>query len=452
MVAMSLVPAASKKVSHPIIVTAAVAILTFIAGLALGYERGAAARGFAWGNPFASGSPAGESPNASASTSGKVLGLGGKAQNGLAQDVDFSLFWNVWLDLKNQFYEQPVEDKALFYGALRGMAEALGDPYTSFFEPRDAEEFANSLKGEFSGIGAEIGMKNGQLQIISPLPDSPAEKAGIKPRDLIVKINDEDSLNMPVDEAVSKIRGPKGTEVKLQLARLKPRQDSKAAPDYETIDLTITRDTIVVKSVRVKPESDGLYVIEIRNFNADVEESFREAVDQVIDKKAKGIVIDVRNDPGGYLDKAIAVAGEWIKDDIVVEQRERGEITERYRGNGRGLLKNMPTVVLVNEGSASASEILAGALQDYGIAKIVGKKTFGKGSVQDYKEYSDGSAVKITIAEWLTPKGRSINKEGIVPDVEVELTPEDANAERDPQLDKALELLGGKPSAAPSKP
>ena len=257
---------------------------------------------------------------------------------------------------------------------------------------------------------------------------------------------------MPVDEAVSKIRGPKGTEVKLQLARLKPRQDSKAAPDYETIDLTITRDTIVVKSVRVKPESDGLYVIEIRNFNADVEESFREAVDQVIDKKAKGIVIDVRNDPGGYLDKAIAVAGEWIKDDIVVEQRERGEITERYRGNGRGLLKNMPTVVLVNEGSASASEILAGALQDYGIAKIVGKKTFGKGSVQDYKEYSDGSAVKITIAEWLTPKGRSINKEGIVPDVEVELTPEDANAERDPQLDKALELLGGKPSAAPSKP
>ena len=418
----------------------------------LGYERGAAARGFAWGNPFASGSPAGESPNASASTSGKVLGLGGKAQNGLAQDVDFSLFWNVWLDLKNQFYEQPVEDKALFYGALRGMAEALGDPYTSFFEPRDAEEFANSLKGEFSGIGAEIGMKNGQLQIISPLPDSPAEKAGIKPRDLIVKINDEDSLNMPVDEAVSKIRGPKGTEVKLQLARLKPRQDSKAAPDYETIDLTITRDTIVVTSVRVKPESDGLYVIEIRNFNADVEESFREAVDQVIDKKAKGIVIDVRNDPGGYLDKAIAVAGEWIKDDIVVEQRERGEITERYRGNGRGLLKNMPTVVLVNEGSASASEILAGALQDYGIAKIVGKKTFGKGSVQDYKEYSDGSAVKITIAEWLTPKGRSINKEGIVPDVEVELTPEDANAERDPQLDKALELLGGKPSAAPSKP
>ena len=418
----------------------------------LGYERGAAARGFAWGNPFASGSPAGESPDASASTSGKVLGLGGKAQNGLAQDVDFSLFWNVWLDLKNQFYEQPVEDKALFYGALRGMAEALGDPYTSFFEPRDAEEFANSLKGEFSGIGAEIGMKNGQLQIISPLPDSPAEKAGIKPRDLIVKINDEDSLNMPVDEAVSKIRGPKGTEVKLQLARLKPRQDSKAAPDYETIDLTITRDTIVVTSVRVKPESDGLYVIEIRNFNADVEESFREAVDQVIDKKAKGIVIDVRNDPGGYLDKAIAVAGEWIKDDIVVEQRERGEITERYRGNGRGLLKNMPTVVLVNEGSASASEILAGALQDYGIAKIVGKKTFGKGSVQDYKEYSDGSAVKITIAEWLTPKGRSINKEGIVPDVEVELTPEDANAERDPQLDKALELLGGKPSAAPSKP
>ncbi|HWQ99412.1 MAG TPA: S41 family peptidase [Candidatus Methylomirabilis sp.] len=444
---MPFLSAQTKRNTPPHLVASVIAVAAFLGGLALGYDQGLASRGLSWGvrnGNVASGATS-TRPNVI------VTGIGGKTPSGVTKKVDFSLFWDMWNDLKDQYYEQPVDDQILFYGAMRGMAAALGDPYTVYFEPKDAEEFTQALKGEFSGIGAEIGSKNGQLQIITPLADSPAERAGIKPRDFILKIDDEDSISMPVDLAVTKIRGPKGTDVKLELGRAKPQKDSKAKPEYETIELTITRDTIVVKSVRVKPQKDGFFLIEIHNFNADVEESFRAAVDDVIEKGAKGIVIDVRNDPGGYLDKAIAVAGEWVNDDIVVEQRERGEITEQYKGVGRGLLKRMPTVVLVNEGSASAAEILAGALQDYGIAAIVGKKTFGKGSVQDYREYPDGSAVKITIAEWLTPKGRNINKEGIIPDVEAELTPEDIDAERDPQLDKALELLRtGK--ATPAKP
>ncbi|OGL78220.1 hypothetical protein A3E39_03120 [Candidatus Uhrbacteria bacterium RIFCSPHIGHO2_12_FULL_60_25] len=441
---MPFIPGKKQIKSHPVLVTVIIAAAALSVGLVFGYERGNAARGLSWGDKTVR--------NATSSSAGKLTGIGSIPASGTLEDVDFSLFWEVWNDLKDQYYEQPVDEKAMFYGALRGLAASLGDPYTNYFEPQDAEEFSEALKGEFSGIGAEIGVKDGQLQIISPLPDSPAEKAGIRPRDLILKIDGEESLSMPVDQAVTKIRGPKGTQVKLQLGRVTGSSATGTAPTAETVDVTITRDTIVVKSVRVKPLADGFFLIEIHNFNADVAESFRSAVDEVLGKNAKGIVVDLRNDPGGYLDKAITVAGEWIPDDIVVEQREQGTITQRYRGEGRGLLKKVPTVVLVNEGSASASEILAGALQDYGIATIVGKKTFGKGSVQDYSEYPDGSALKVTIAEWLTPKGRSINKEGIVPDIIVERTPEDAYADRDPQLDKALELLRdgkAKPSDSP---
>lgn len=392
---------------------------------------------------FGEGADASEKYPLVSHLTGKVTGTHTAAPRDVVTDVDFSQFWTVWKDLSAHYYQQPVDERVLFYGALRGMTEAVGDPYTNFFEPTQAEAFSNDLKGEFSGIGAEIGMKDGELQVVAPLPDSPAEKAGIRPRDRILKIDGEDSLNTPVDVAVSKIRGAKGTQVSLELGRMKGEAASGTRPEFDIVNVTITRDVIVVKSVRweEKEKENGIFVIEIHNFNADTTELFRKAVDDVLEKGARGIIVDVRNDPGGYLDKAIAVAGEWVRDDIVVQQRERGNITERYKGTGRGRLKGIKTVLLVNEGSASASEILAGALQDYGIATIVGKKTFGKGSVQDYLEYEDGSALKVTIAEWLTPNGRSINHEGIKPDVEVELTAEDIHAERDPQLEKAIELL-----------
>ncbi len=368
---------------------------------------------------------------------GRVLGIGGEPPSGMAKDIEFRQFWDVWEDLSAQYYKQPVDERVLFYGALRGMADALEDPYTSFFEPVEATEFSDSLEGKFSGIGAEIGVKDGQLQVVAPLPDSPAERAGVRARDLILSIDGEESLAMPVEEAVSKIRGDKGTQVTLELGRV--GNGATSTPDIQKV--TITREDIVVKSVRSEVKDGNIYLIEIRSFNSDTDALFRSAVDQALDAGARGIVVDLRNDPGGYLDQAVAAAGEWVGDRVVVQERQRGEITESFKGQGRGRLKGMKTVVLVNEGSASASEILAGALQDYAMATLVGKQTFGKGSVQDYHEYPDGSAVKITIAEWLTPNGRSIEKEGITPDVEVELTLEDLNAERDPQLEKALELI-----------
>jgi carboxyl-terminal processing protease len=405
--------------------------LVFAIGITIGYAGGAKAQGEFWKGDMS------QQPVA------RVLGVGQKPPSGTVTDknIDFAEFWNVWTDLKAHFYKQPVDDKTLFYGALRGMTEAVGDPYTNYFEPVDAAEFSNDLKGEFSGIGAEIGTKDGELQIVAPLPDSPAEKAGVKARDRILKIDGEESLTMPVEEAVSKIRGPKGTTVTLHLGRLPEGSATGTKAIPQTFDVTITRDTIVVHSVKVVSKENGIYVIEIHNFNSDTEEGFTKAVDEVVQKNAKGVIIDVRNNPGGYLDKAISVAGEWLPDQLVVQQRERGTITERYKGTGRGKLKGIKTVVLINEGSASASEILAGALQDSGTATIVGKTSFGKGSVQDYLEYADGSALKVTIAEWLTPNGRSIAHEGIKPDVEVEVTPEDINAERDAQLEKAIELL-----------
>jgi carboxyl-terminal processing protease len=188
-------------------------------------------------------------------------------------------------------------------------------------------------------------------------------------------------------------------------------------------------------------KGDGIFQIEIRSFNEDAAGTFVDLVDEALENDAKGLIIDVRNNPGGFLDRSITIVGEWLKGDVVVQQRKQGRITEQLRGTGRGILKGMPTVVLINEGSASAAEILAGALQDYGLATVVGMTTFGKGTVQDYIEYDNGSALKITISEWLTPKGRSIDEEGIEPDIEVEMTLEDYNEDRDPQLDKAIEIL-----------
>jgi carboxyl-terminal processing protease len=344
----------------------------------------------------------------------------------------------VWDDIASSFYEQPVENKRLFYGAIEGLTESLDDPYSVFLKPSEAEEFSENLKGEFSGIGAEIGVKNDELQIIAPLPDSPAERAGLRPRDLIVAVDGEDSISMPVEEAVTKIRGERGTDVVLTIGRRNGDED----PEF--LDVTVTRDLIVVKSARMIDEGHGIYRIEIRSFNEDLTETFDALVDEALAKDAKALIVDVRNNPGGLLDRAIDVAGEWLKDEVVVQQRKRGEITDRLRGTGRGRLKGLPTVVLINEGSASASEILAGALQDYGMGTLIGMTTFGKGSVQDYIEYDDGSALKVTISEWLTPAGRMIDEEGIEPDIEVEMTAEDYNADRDPQLDRAIEFLTNK--------
>jgi len=349
----------------------------------------------------------------------------------ISPDVSPDLYSQVWLLIKTKYYKQPVDDKQLFFGSLSGMVASLGDPYSMFFEPVTAEKFAQDLAGTFEGIGAEVGIKKDQLIIVAPLPDMPAEKAGLRAGDKIFAIDGKDTFNMSVDAAVNLIRGKKGTQVKLLIGRngwTKPQE------------FTITRDQIVVASVKFEMK-DKIAYIRISQFGDDTVKKFNEAARELLVKNPKGLIIDLRNNPGGYLDSAIEILGHWIKNDVAVVEKYYTGQTQEYRSSGKGDLKNLKTVILINPGSASASEIVAGALGDYGMARLVGKKSFGKGSVQEYEELTGGSAVKITIAEWLTPKGRSINENGIDPDFDVELTDEDYNNDKDPQLDKALELL-----------
>lgn len=349
----------------------------------------------------------------------------------LSKDINFNLFWDVWNVAKNDYVHQPVRDTELFYGALAGIISSLGDPYSVFFDPETAADFKQELEGTFSGIGAELGIKKNQLTIIAPLPDTPAERVGLKAGDQILAIDGRDTTDMALDYAVSIIRGEKGTDVTLAVWR----------EGWDKMkDFKITRDKIEVASVKWEIKKDIAY-IEINHFNEDTSRRFNQAVMDLLAKTPKGIILDLRNNPGGFLNAAVEIAGEWILNDVVViEQKDDGKKDEE-RSEGLARLQNLKTVVLVNQGSASASEIVAGALQDYGKATLVGEKTFGKGSVQNLEPLPDGSAVKITVAEWLTPKGRLIDKEGIVPDIEISLTEEDYNADRDPQLDKAIEII-----------
>lgn len=409
---------------------------------------------FTVGNLYArpARSDASSSSASIASATTTVLGVGGDVPADLSVPADFNQFWDLWRQLKSQYYLQPVDERKMLYGAMSGMAASLGDPYTMYFEPKSATEFSQSLAGKFEGIGAEIGMKDDQLQVIAPLLDTPADRAGLRAGDAILKINGQDTADMAVDKAVTLIRGKRGTAVSLLIARIVSQKDAngKVKKSVTTMEVTIIRDVIMIKSVQVKYLRDNVAQIVITSFNQDTDTAFHDAVTAALKKDVKGIVLDVRNDPGGYLDRAISVASEWLGDQVIVKERRQGKITEEYHGTDGARLKGIPTIVLVNQGSASASEIVAGALQDYGVAKLVGMKTFGKGSVQDYTEFSDHSAVKITIAEWLTPKDRSIHKIGITPDVTIDFTQDDFHANTDPQLDKALELLTGKPSPATS--
>lgn len=359
---------------------------------------------------------------------GKVVDQG-EVPNYLADDVEFQHFWEVWNFIKSRYYEQPVSDKTLYYGAIAGMVESLGDAYTTFFDPGEAAEFMSSLEGSFQGIGTEIGIKDEQLQIIAPLPNTPAENAGLVPGDLILGIDGVESIDMTVEEAATAIRGEQGTEVVLTIGR-----------DEEVFDVPIVRDVIVINSVEWSIDENNIMTIEAYTFNQDTTPLIQEAVNEALIQDVSGVILDLRSNPGGLLASAIDMASLWIGRDIVVIEKMQDEASA-FTGQTSALLVDMPTVVLVNGGSASGSEIVAGALQDYGYAYLVGTTTFGKGSVQDYRELEDGSAIKVTIAEWHTPKGRSINETGIEPDVEIDYTFEDFEAGIDPQKDTAIDII-----------
>ncbi|MBI4257275.1 S41 family peptidase [Candidatus Uhrbacteria bacterium] len=363
---------------------------------------------------------------------GELIG-DGEIPNYLTQDVDFQQFWDIWNLVKEEFYRQPVSDVDLYYGSLKGLLSGLNDPYSVYFDPQEAEEFNASLEGSFEGIGAEIGIKDDRLQIVSPLDGLPADQAGLLPGDWIVLIDGVETTGMSVEKAVSLIRGEKGTQVVLTIAR----EGVDGITEYP-----ITRDKIVIDSVKWSVDDQRVMTISISTFNHDTSELFSQAIQEALSSGVTGIILDLRGNPGGLLTTAIDIASAWVGYDDVVIERSQADV-HSFSGVSAPRLQGIPTVVLVNGGSASASEIVSGALQDYGYATIVGTQTFGKGSVQDYRELPDGSAVKITTAAWYTPNGRSINEEGIAPDVVVEYTVEEYQAGIDPQDIAAREILGG---------
>jgi carboxyl-terminal processing protease len=359
-----------------------------------------------------------------------------KGKAPINQQADYSLLWDVLDELNAKYVDRPLDQQKLLYGAVSGLVSAAGDPYTVFFDPTTAKQFSDQLKGTFDGIGAEVGIKNEQIVVIAPLDDTPAQKAGLVAGDAILAINGESTATMTVDQAVSKIRGKANTEITLTILHSGKRQSQ---------EIKITRGHISVKSVKfAEKETNGkkIGVITVSQFGDDTQGLFESAVEKVISSGEQGLIIDLRNDPGGYLNTAVDLASNWVDNGQVVVQEVdyKGE-TKSYNASGASRLKGIKTIVLVNGGSASASEILSGALQDYGLATLVGQKTFGKGSVQELENLKDNSEIKITVAKWLTPKGRGINKVGLEPDVKVELTPDDVTAGHDPQMDRALELF-----------
>ena len=347
----------------------------------------------------------------------------------LPDNLDYTKVEEVYDSLrKNYDGELKLED--LYNGLKNGLAQATGDPYTTYFTEAENEEFNGEVNGTFSGIGAELLSENDVIIVSTPLSGFPAEKAGLKARDIILKIDDEDATTLTVTEAVKLIRGEVGTTVKLTILR-----------GSEQLEFSIVRATITIPSVTHKIENNIGYM-QISRFGEDTYDLAVVAANDFIDSNVKGIIVDVRNNPGGYLDQAVAVSSLWVsKGDTVVEER-RGDITEKVeKALGGNILGGYKTIVLINGGSASASEILAGALKDNSKATLLGEKTFGKGSVQQVDEFIGGSALKVTIAKWYTPNGKNINKEGIDPDTEVLITAEQVKAGVDSQKDAALELF-----------
>jgi carboxyl-terminal processing protease len=355
-------------------------------------------------------------------------------QKDQSQTVDYNLLWDAIKVVNDKYIEKPVDQQKVLYGAIRGAVSAAGDEYTTFFDPEELSDFRTELKGSFSGIGAEIGKRNNAITVIAPLEDSPAEKAGLLAKDIIVSVNGESTADWSVDQAVQKIRGERGTEVTLTIYR-----EGKST----TFDVKIKRDKIEVKSVKREIKQVGdkkIGIITLSRFGDDTKLLLASFAQEMKREGVQGIVLDLRNDPGGYLETAVDVASYWVdKDKLIVREEHSAGEPILYNSYGYGTFAGLKTVVLINGGSASAAEIVAGALKDNGTAQLIGEKSFGKGSVQELVELPGGGAVKVTVAKWITPGGKNLNKDGLNPDIEVKLTEEDLTASKDPQLDKALE-------------
>ena len=356
---------------------------------------------------------------------------------GQPEVIDFSLFWQVLKKIEEKYVDkEEVDYNKILYGATSGMAESLGDPYTVFMKPEKTESFVESVEtgGSFEGVGMEIGIKGGMLTVIAPLEGTPAMKAGIKAGDKVLKIDDTFTDDLLLEEAVNLIRGEKGTEVVLTISRKKLEEPK---------EISIIRNVIQIPIARWELKDNNIAYIKIYHFTGNLPDKFREIVFRALDAGAEKIILDFRNNPGGYLEVAVDIASWFIPKGEVVSIEDFGEekTQKKYRSKGYKELQDFTVVVLINEGSASGSEIVAGALRDIREAKLIGEKSFGKGSIQSLEKFRDGSSLKITVAKWLTPFGIDISEEGLTPDIEIELTEEDYNNNRDPQLNKAIEIL-----------
>ncbi len=377
-----------------------------------------------------------------------------------ARNLDFTLFWDTWNKLEQKYVDKKkLIPQKMFYGAIKGMVASVDDPYTFFLEPKENQQLKDDLGGKFEGIGAELGLKDNHITVIAPIKNSPAERAGIKSGDIVTKVNGESTRGWTLLQAVSKIRGDKGTSVGLTLVR-----------DGKEVSLSIVRDQIYVPSIEVKTEKQvspvagnttnqanqpsnqinpNVAVIKINQFGDDTNSRWDTAVDDVVQKyqngMVKGLIVDLRDNPGGYLDSAVYLTSEFL--DIgkkVVRQESTEQEARDYTVEREGRLKTIPLVVLINQGSASAAEIFSGALRDNKRAKLVGQKSFGKGSVQESLDLSKGAGLHVTVAKWILPNGEWINGKGITPDFVVDNTikpGETLTRDQDKQLEKAIELL-----------
>ncbi|MDP3793016.1 MAG: S41 family peptidase [bacterium] len=353
--------------------------------------------------------------------------------------LDFSLFWDVWNSL-NEKYVDPskLDTQKMLYGAINGMVNSVGDPYTVFLEPKISKKFQEEISGAFGGVGMEIGKRNDVLTVIAPLKDTPAARAGIKAGDKILKIDGKITGGLSVEEAVNLIRGKKGTKVVLTVS-----------DNGNTKDVELIRDTVKIPSVEWELLDGDIAYLQVYTFNQNVDSEFQKAAEQILKSPATKLIVDLRNNPGGLLDSSINLAGWFLNQNQVITMQEfRDGKREEFKSKGNGALRIYQTLFLINGGSASASEILAGAVHDNLNIQLIGEKSFGKGSVQQLEEFKNGSSLKVTIAKWLTPNGRSITDLGIEPNVEVKMPEDPKEGEielgtpgKDPQLDKALELL-----------
>lgn len=367
--------------------------------------------------------------------------------------VDFSLFWSVWDKLSTNYYDKSkIDPQKMLYGAITGMVQSVGDPYTMFLPPTQNSNFQQQLAGQFTGIGAELGLKGKQIIVIAPLAGSPATKAGIKAGDAIMAVDGQSTSTWTLPQAVDKIRGPKGTPVKLTVVH-SGEKDQK--------DITITRDTITIKSVdgwvkqikdidaisqdlkKSDKAQDSIAYVRLSQFGDNTNTDWTNIINNIYGKiqsqHPKGLILDLRDNPGGYLTDAVFIAGEFLPQGTPVVIQDNGAQQNTLSVNRQGKLMDIPLVVLINKGSASASEIVSGALRDNKRAQLVGDTSFGKGTIQEAMDLGNGIGLHVTIAKWLTPNGTWVHGKGLTPDVKVSLDPKDPS--HDTQLEKAIDVL-----------